>query len=710
MLLLSWPRIRSIFLLILLLIALALSAFQTYRYTEIRSRLEQQAFTSARSQAAQASRQISQVFSGLMQIASQISLDLTNGRLPYDAITERLQEEVADRPDLDGLAITFEPFVYDPDERLYQEYIYKTPDGDFEMLIGASYDYSQPPTDAPDSPQTAWYHGPLNQGPMWNEPFFATGAQKILIEYGLPFYRVDESGERVAAGVVTIDYSQQDMRDLMAALELGATGYGFVVSSSGTYLAHPVRELVAQESIFTHAATIAENGLADRAREALAGESVTYEMRDTITGQDSWVFMEPIGMTGWALGIVLNKAEFAPDAQQTLREQVGIGLSLAAAGVLLVALASGLHRGKRNALWGTSVTFAGLSVALIVLVWYLSDTLRNGEGLVRITSQASLNTYLNNVAPHLDEAGTPLIQIPTGVFVQAIQFPDPMSVTINGLIWQRYPMESDLPRGFLLPQRIGEEATIEEILREERGDEEFILWYIGVTLRQNYDPTRYPFDSRDITLRLSPLALAENVILTPDLETYPLINPRLLPGLDIDVGVSNWQTESAAFGYALVPYNSTLGLAQRADYGTVPELRFVIQTQRYFLGPFIAYLLPGVVAALMLFAFLMNEHRPGEREELTNTLNYAAALFFVIAVAHSALRDGIAAVGLTYMEHLYILLYIAIVAIGMNTFTLVRRPDWWIVSYQENLLIKLLYWPLMTGVLLLSTLLVFVYG
>lgn len=707
---LRWPRLLAVMLVALALVLLVVLAALISSYSNHREQLLQRAFSSAQSQAFDAARTISRSFTEVMTIASTVSIDLTSGDLPYQDITERLFEEVDKHPDIDGLAITFQPYVYDPAERLYQEYIYKTPQGTFDTLIGASYDYSQPPTDAPDSPQTAWYHGPLANGAMWNEPFFATGAQKVLIEFGIPFYQ-EVDGEREAAGVVTIDYSVADMRDLVAGLDLGATGYGFVISPSGTILAHPVQDVVATQSIFDYAEAVDNDALAEAAQRALNGEQFHVEMTDTLTGEASWLFFEPVPMTDWALGVVLNQSEYAPDSSQTLREQTTILLVVAALVLIAISLLVRLHRGRKQALWAVSLAFSLIGIVLIVMVWYLANLWSRPGNVIQITSQTALDSYLTNYEERsqLTNGARPL-RIPTGVFVQAVQFPDPMSVTVNGYIWQRYPVDSDVQRGFMLPQRIGEEATLDEVYREVEDDQELVIWYIGVTLRQSYNPTRYPFDSRDVTIRLMPLALADNIVLTPDLESYALVTPGLLPGLDPEVGVNNWQMENSAFSYAEVTYNSTLGLAQRADYTQFPELRFTIESQRYVVGPFIAYLLPGVVAAMMLFAFLVNEHDPGEKAELSEALNYAAALFFVIAVAHTALRDGIAAVGLTYLEHLYILLYITIIAIGLNTYVLVKQPKAWIVQYQSNLIVKLLFWPMMIGALLVSTLVVFVYG
>jgi hypothetical protein len=47
----------------------------------------------------------------------------------------------------------------------------------------------------------------------------------------------------------------------------------------------------------------------------------------------------------------------------------------------------------------------------------------------------------------------------------------------------------------------------------------------------------------------------------------------------------------------------------------------------------------------------------GDEHDLVSALSDAAALFFVMVVAHTALRDSIAAVKMTYLEYLYILLY-----------------------------------------------------
>ena len=703
-------RLVLLALIVLVVQFFVLTVGLTYRYVDQRAQLEAAAFESAEAQAAEAATTINRAFGGVMAIAATLANDLTVKSQPYDEVPERLREEIENRPDVDGLAVTFAPFVYDPDLRLYQHYIFKTPDGEFDTLDGATYDYTVPQGDDPDAPNTDWFRLPLENGATWLEPFFAAGAQKVLVEYAVPFFAIDnQNGQRIPGGVVTIDYDLRDARDLIASLELGSTGYGFLISAEGTFLAHPETRLVGRSSIFDLADEVEDEALRTIGERALTGEQFFAEIVDSVTNETSWVFVEPIVATDWALGIVLNQSEFMPDSLTTLREQILIVISTSLFLTVLVALIARIDRGRVFSLWLASATFSTLGVIVVGLIWVLAGTMPPDRGVI-ITDQTTQDRYLERYRNTLEPDQRP-IEVPTGIFVQAVKFPDPISATINGYIWQRYAdtIPEEIERGFILPQRTGEEITLEEIYRQEQGDETVIIWNIGVTLNQDFDPTRFPLDRRDIGIRVSPAELSRNVILTPDLDSFALISPQLLPGLDQELTINNWSITSSSYSYRSVTFNTNFALQNRVQNGDTPELYFTVNTQRLFLGPFIAYLLPGIVVALMMFAFLLSDREPGNNEEIVTTLNYSAALFFVVAVLHASLRDSVAAVGLVYLEVLYILLYMAIVTVSLNMFLIAKRPNFWLIRYQNNLIPKLLYWPLIIGTLVIATLLVFVY-
>ena len=88
-------------------------------------------------------------------------------------------------------------------------------------------------------------------------------------------------------------------------------------------------------------------------------------------------------------------------------------------------------------------------------------------------------------------------------------------------------------------------------------------------------------------------------------------------------------------------------------------------------------------------------------------LSIAAALFLVVAITHNGMRDSVAANGVVYLEYYFILLYLIILATSINTFIWAANLKLPIMAYRDNLLIKIVFWPLFLGVSLFFTLLTF---
>ncbi len=695
-------------LLVGMLVAGAISVWWAVETRRDFERLNAEALTAARDQAAEAAKEIDRVFRDAQKSADVVVGDLSDGKLVFTDIEARMRAEFAAHPTLDGFAIAFEPFVYDAKERLYQEYVSRKADGTLPILKGATYDYTATPGTGPDGLKTAWYYGPKNSGPMWNEPFLATGAGKVLIEYGAPFFRRDDAAR--VAGVVTVDYSLHDLRQLIGGLELGTTGYGVVFTNRGTFLAHPDSSRVVAGSIFDNSPGTDNAELHAAARKAIAGESIDLDFRDPVSGQEAWVLLRPIPSTGWVMGVVRWKAESGRAPEQLLRWRVSTALAAAIAFVLFVAFLVRAEHADPHRLWIVAMVFSFCCTALVVLTWWLAWGVRPLDG-VPLTSSSVANRQLEVYRNTLRKA-EPVYAIPTGIQISALQFPDPHSIAISGLVWQRYSesIPEEVNRGFTFPQKIIEPPVIEEVQRTRDGTDEVIISSFIVVLQQSFDPALFPFDHRAVTINLTPVELRANVVFVPDFGSYPLIAPSSLPGMNPNIRVNNWHFRGSYFSYRPEPPGPTLGLAARAERDPAPVLHMVVDAQRNFIGPFIAYLTPAVVAAGLTFALLISGRQVSGWQDLVSGLSYIAALFFVIVVAHSSLRDMVGAVGITYLEYLYIVLYCTIALVVANLFVLAHRPDAWLVQYEGNLLPKLLYWPAYTLVILVSTLLAFVYG
>jgi hypothetical protein len=661
----------------------------------------------AKEAATRAAAAIEKSFREARDIGESIAGDLSRGTLSYGAIEERMRKDCAARADINGIAVTFQPFAYDPGLRLYQEYVFRKPDGTLDILKGATYDYSQAPSENPGGPKTAWFHTPLQQGPLWMEPFLATGAGDTLIEYGTTFRKTNDAA--AAAGVVTVDFSLRDLQLLVARLELGTTGYGMVFTSKGTFIAHPDRDQVIHGSI-ERAEALLDPGVQAAAKAALAGKASSLPHLDPVTGVEGWVLFEPIPSTGWVLGLSLQKDDetMAPLEMQERLTELALAASLAL--LLGIALLVRVERGTEAGLWTVSNALSALCWGLILLTWILAWDSRRTSGSA-IATRTSIERVFERHRASLtrqEECHT----VPTGLELTSVRFPDAGSVTLGGHVWQRWPKSAppSVRRGFSLPQLVAEEVLVEEVQRIDRGAEELIVWRVVATLQQSFDPRLYPFDRRDVSVKIRPAEVAANVVLTPDLESYPMLAPRALPGLARGLRVSNWHFQESFFSFKADGASSSLGLREGTNRAATPSLHFNVAARRHYLGPFIAYLLPALVAAGLTFAFLMSRSEAETPGDLLNGLSYIAALFFVIVVAHSALRENINAVSITYLEHLFIELYVMVGLVVLDAFAVVYAPQFWLVRWRRQLAAKLVFWPLVTGVLLASTLAVFVYS
>lgn len=676
-------------------------------YLLVRDQLERKTLAAAQEQARNAVTTLNRIFAETAAIGEGIAADLERGTLPYELGPIRLRSEMNRNPLLDGLAVTFQPYVYDPYERLYQYYVYRDEAGDApKTLLGATYDYTRPPNRYSDEPDTRWYWTPLNYGPTWTDPFFASGAQEILIEYGTRFYRTNPAtDEQEIAGVVTVDYSLRGMQRIVEELDLGSIGYGYVVTQNGTFVSHPDPTLVASRTIYDLTRPYKQTEIAVAVQQALKGTPQMLESVDPISAEVVWTFLEPIESTGWVLGIVIYKDEYGISRAQTMRDQVLIALSFSTALYLGYLLVIGFTSGSLNRFWLASTGLAALCIANLIVVLHVSGRFSTVGG-VALTSETATRRYIENYQRRTPEMD--LITIPTGILIEGMAF-EGTTIHVQGFIYQEYPndLPDDFTRGFILPDSITTEFVQELIDVQDKGNTTLYIYQFSNILYQSFDPSRFPFDERNVAVRIIPADLKYRVVLTPDLQSYTTLRPDSRPGISQNVVLINWDILSAGFNFQDVTYNSSFGIKGRLSNPSVPHLHYAIQTRRIIIGPLIAYALPGIVAVGLLFAFLLYDRTPGDKQELITALNYTAAIFFVIAIIHSGLRESVAAVGITYMEYLYILLYISVVAVSADTFVFVKSNN---PESDYSIVPKLIYLPLVGGALLIITLSMFIFA
>lgn len=659
-------------------------------YFETRDALAEGKFARATAQTQDAAAELGEIFALATAVSTDLARDLSSGAVSYDTLEARLREDFEAFPSIQSAFV-----VQGTEPEQTWLHVFRTADGALQVEVGV------PP--AGSIPSGDWYAAALAGSSSYTEPFLDAQSGEALIGAASPFTL--PSAER-PSGAVVINYKLDAMRTRVSELDLGVTGFGIVFNENGTYLSHPVPEYVVVGNVFEDE-FVQDQIYRDAAEQALAGESPAVERVTPVADESVWNFFTPIPGTNWVLVVQLFQLEFAREAALLLQGQIAILLAAAALLFVLVLIVARVEQGATRQLWTASAAFTLIGLTVIVTTIVLSRNVLSplSEGAL-ISSTAALNAYLDDLRTKYDDRVLlPLVEIPTGLLVQAMRFPDPTTLTFNGYVWQRAPR--DVASGITLPQTIDEPFMLEELHREERADETYVLWNVTSALRQTFNPERYPLDRYDIRIRLLPTEFARNALLVPDLEAYDVTTPGLEPGLDDAVAIPQWDVMASGFAFMQRRYNTDLGLNGRATIN-VPELTFNVRVQRRFLGPFIAFFLPALVAAVMIFGFLLNDQKPDEPEEIVTALSYTAALFFVIAVLHAALRDSAAAVGLTYLEYFYLMLYVITLLVAANSFFVVRYPSMPLVAFRNNLIAKLLYWPVFVAVMLVVTLNLFV--
>lgn len=133
-----------------------------------------------------------------------------------------------------------------------------------------------------------------------------------------------------------------------------------------------------------------------------------------------------------------------------------------------------------------------------------------------------------------------------------------------------------------------------------------------------------------------------------------------------------------------------------------PTLVYNIHATRNLLSPLIAYCIVIYVILVQIFGLVMIKI-----ENPLEVLSVGAALFLVNAISHNALRTELAASRTIYLEYYFILLYLTILASSINGLANTLKLNWKFVQIKDNLLAKILFWPLYLGIAFGFTLIVF---
>ncbi|MCO4798934.1 MAG: hypothetical protein KC484_06950, partial [Colwelliaceae bacterium] len=292
-------------------------------------------------------------------------------------------------------------------------------------------------------------------------------------------------------------------------------------------------------------------------------------------------------------------------------------------------------------------------------------------------------------------------------------------VNITGYLWQKFltsdTSKSAVTPNFIFPEQVGSNE-VKLAYEHVREDHTIYGWYFDVTLRQKFNYLDYPLDHKTVWIRISPSHFDRNTVLLPALDDYQSTNIGEPFGLDENLVLGNWEINETFFDYKMVSYDTNFGTEFKEQHYEYPELYFNIVVKRKFLNSFVINLVPLLTVAILLFALLMTvTAEPKKRDALgfnfTGVISIVSALFFVVMISHIQLRQKFSEDGIVYIEYFFLLMYFLMIMLIINTyiFSKGKITSTNFIIKNDNLLPKLYFWPVTLGVMVVVTLVKFVF-
>lgn len=373
----------------------------------------------------------------------------------------------------------------------------------------------------------------------------------------------------------------------------------------------------------------------------------------------------------------------------------------------------------KKLMWRVSYMSSISFLVIIILTWLQVDHhyKPNVDQLISIEdAQKDLVEKLKSSGINSDQTFT---SIPTGVFIQSLDFSSSNNVNITGYIWQTLPSPNNLNQSiepsFVFPEQV-DGSEFELKYQQTIGQDTVYGWHFNVVLRQKFNYLDYPLDHKTVWLRISPSSFDRNILFIPALDNYKSTEVGQIFGVEQGLVLGDWEIDETFFDYKTVAYDTNFGTRFKSQHYEYPELYFNVVVKRKFLNSFIINLVPLLTVAVLLFALLMTvTAEPKKREAVgfnfTGVISIVSALFFVVLISHIQLREQFSEDGIVYIEYFFLLMYFLMIMLIINTyfFSRGRAVSSKFIMADDNLMPKLYFWPFTLGVMAVVTLVTFVF-
>lgn len=300
-----------------------------YFYHCSRVALERELENNARNLVLASVNRVEIELSSIGKVAEGVVQALETGSYGEKALHTLLRRNLGQNQEIYGLGAAFEPDASAAGAKPVVPYFYRK---NAQLVLTGENDFRFLTLD--------WYRLPKATGKkVWTEPYLDEGSGRMLMtSCSLPFFAGTGDARRLR-GIVVADVSLAWLTEIVTSIKVLKTGYSFLVSKNGTLLAHPVKESIVKETVFSGAFARKNPAQGEIGRKMVRGESGFTPYTDS-RGVKSWMYYAPVTSTGWTLAVVFPEDELFAEVRSltaTLALMGLVGVLLLAAAVALIA-------------------------------------------------------------------------------------------------------------------------------------------------------------------------------------------------------------------------------------------------------------------------------------------------------------------------------------------------------------------------------------
>ncbi|MCI5209331.1 MAG: hypothetical protein D3910_11180 [Candidatus Electrothrix sp. ATG2] len=496
---------------------------------------------------------------------------------------------------------------------------------------------------------------------------------------------------------MAIDISLEYLDEIIYKnVESSGKGFGGLTTEQGKYIYHPRNEYVTSgKTLLELAEEKKDSNRLTLHEKAKKHQGVILDHTSTTTGEESWLIAEPVQHSGWSVQNTFIKDDVLINTN-ILRHRLITALLCGVVSVLSVLLfLLTVMSFSPKKIWGLVAIASIVLSAAIGVVWRtaLTYTEYQENGFAELKNQESANRYTRKYKE------LNLKIIPTGLYIESLKLIGD-ELTVSGHIWQKYPIQDQVPQNsfYIYPTR---KISVEQVDIDNQGDYKIIISSFKADIPVTISYSKYPLEVEEIFFKILPRD-SDKIFFVPDFSSGHFDAAVRLPALSENIVLAAWEITKTFFAFEKKNFRLNFGVPSYKS-GDFDALSYRIAVKRLFLNAFLSNITPLIVVSIILFFVLL---LPADTD-ISKVLGICSSLFLVVAFAHLGIRKSLATGELFYLEYFYFVIYLVILLTPIKKLLLSFEIKNCILTDQDGLFFKMIYWPFLLSLLLLVTVLNF---